>query len=118
MMGLGGAMLGFALSRMRSAAEGTPAALKRRIAVLATSSEGEVTLAQVTGMLGVDTEAAAGALEGLVSDGVARVETEGGDRVYVFAGLREKRKVKRCPHCGNVYPVNQPGGFARPAGAT
>jgi rRNA maturation endonuclease Nob1 len=37
------------------------------------------------------------------------VERREGAEYYVFAGLKQSRMVKKCPYCGNEYPVNTPG---------
>ena len=109
MLGLAALLIGFAANRLRAMARLTPQYLEELIAALAAAANGEVTLASACGQLRLDPARIAPVLEGLATRGVARVEHREGAEVYVFAGLRETKMVKKCPYCGNEYPVNTPG---------
>ncbi|NPV46735.1 MAG: hypothetical protein HPY69_07240 [Armatimonadetes bacterium] len=109
MLLVAGGLIGFALSRLRAMARLTPEYLAEQVSALAAASNGEVTLASACGHLRLQPEAVAPVLSDLVSRGVARVEYRDGTEYYVFPGLKETKVVKRCPYCGNEYPVNTPG---------
>lgn len=109
MLVVAGGLLAFALSRLRAMARLTPEYLAEQISALAAANNGEVTLASACGHLRLQPETVAPVLSDLATRGVARVEYRDGTDYYVFAGLKETKVVKRCPYCGNEYPVNTPG---------
>lgn len=102
-------LVGFAVSRLRAMARLSPQYLAEQISALAAASNGEVTLAAACGHLRLPPETVAPVLSDLVNRGVARLEYRDGTDYYLFPGLKETKMVKRCPYCGNEYPVNTPG---------
>ena len=107
---LGGALLaaisGNTLRRLRAL---DPEHLSDRITGLARrAGKGEVTLSQIVAEFNVSDEAAQAALDLLASRSQARREARENLVVYVFPGLKLRRKIRRCSYCGSEYPVKDP----------
>jgi len=99
----------FAVRRLGQVTNASPEAVDQRILNLATASGGEVTAAEVTGMLQIPVADAQSALERLVSQGLAVHKVRGDDLYYSFPGIATVRKIKRCAYCGAEYPLREPG---------
>jgi hypothetical protein len=94
--------------RWRRAKQLAPEVLDGRIVDLATSQQGELTLAQVMGTLDIPDDVARAALARLETNGLCRQERREEKTVYVFPGLKESKVVRRCTYCGNEYSVREP----------
>ena len=105
---IGGGLAAWAGVRWRRARLLDPETLDDRITTLADRYDAEITLAQVVSDLDVPDEAARAALARLEADGFCRPERREGRMVYVFAGLKESKVVRRCTYCGNEYSVREP----------
>ena len=100
------AFSGKTLQRLR---ELNPENLSDRITSLAEKiPEAEVNLSQVVAELQVPDEAALAALKLLEQKQQCRAEHRDGQIVYVFPGLREKKLIRRCAHCGSTFSVKEP----------
>ena len=100
------AFSGLTLRRLR---ELDPENLSDRITALAEKTpEAEVTLSQVVAELQVPDEAALAAFGLLEGKRQCVREHRDGQRVYVFPGLKEKKLVRRCAHCGSTFSVKEP----------
>lgn len=104
----GGGLSAWAGVRWRRARALLPDALGDRITSLAATYDGELSLAQVMSALKVPDEAARAALARLESAGLCRQEYREGKSLYVFAGLQERKVVRRCTYCGSKYSVREP----------
>lgn len=109
MLAIAAGLIGFAVSRLRAMAQLSPQYLEEQITSLAAASNGVVTLASACGHLRLEPAAVAPVLAALAQRGVARVEHRDGAEAYVFPGLTETKMVKKCPYCGNEYPVGHSG---------
>jgi hypothetical protein len=109
MLAVGGVLLGWSLGKLKALAAATPDNIDTQVDALAASHGGELTIAEVVGELGISQADAQGSLHRLVSRGVCRSEPRNGTEFYIFAGLKQTMKVKKCGYCGNVYPVAQAG---------
>ena len=85
-----------------------PAVLAARVTDLAAKGDGEVSVAQVMSTMGVPASVAQAAMDKLVEDGQAHSESRGGQTLYVFPGLKERKVVRQCPYCGTMLPVREP----------
>lgn len=106
MLALGLGIVLFAASRLRVIAANTPQSVEQNLSELAAASGGEITLAEAVGRLPYDDHTAAAGLQRLVDKGLAQVEVREGVQYYTFAGLKETKMIKKCPYCGNEYPVS------------
>jgi hypothetical protein len=105
---IGGGLAVWAGVRWRRAREISPDVLDDRITGLAGAYDGETTLAQVVSELNVPDDAARAALARLEAEGRCRQERREGRTVFVFAGLKESKVIRRCSYCGNEYSVREP----------
>jgi hypothetical protein len=104
----GAGLAAWAGLRLRRARQLSPGVLDDLIVGLARDRDGEITLAQVVGELEVPDQAARAALARLEANGLCRPESRDSRSVYVFAGLKESKIVRRCLYCGNEYGVREP----------
>ena len=85
-----------------------PGVLATRITDLADRGGGEIAVAQVISELRVPASVAQAAMDDLVQKGQAHSEGRGGQILYVFPGLKERKMVRKCVYCGSTFPVKQP----------
>lgn len=85
-----------------------PGSIDDRILNLAAMSGGEVTAGEATGALTISLDEAQQSLDRLVGKGMAEIKVRDETVYYVFAGIAEARKVKKCAYCGNEYAVRDP----------
>ncbi|MGD2041037.1 MAG: hypothetical protein PVH11_09430 [Anaerolineae bacterium] len=104
----GGGLSAWAGIRGQRARQLAPEVLDDRIVALADAHDGEITLAQVVGGLGVPDEAARTALTHLEAKGLCHQEHRQGRTVYVFQGLEEQKVARRCTYCGSEFSVRKP----------
>jgi hypothetical protein len=105
---VGGGLATWSGLRLRRARQLAPDTLDDRITQLAATHDAELTLAQVISALEVPDDAARVALARLEADGLCHREHREGRSVYVFAGLKESKVIRRCSYCGNEYSVREP----------
>jgi hypothetical protein len=86
----------------------TPDSIDERMLNLAGMSGGEVTVGEATGALMISVDEAQQSLDRLVGNGMAELKVRDETVYYVFAGIAEVRKVKKCAYCGNEYAVRDP----------
>ncbi len=86
----------------------TPDSIDERMLKLAAMSGGEVTVGEATGALTISVDEAQESLDRLVGRGMAELKVRDETAYYVFAGIAEVRKVKKCAYCGNEYAVRDP----------
>lgn len=106
-LGLGIALIAFAASRMRVMAELSPEGVEQQLTAMATGANGEITVTSAAGVTHLDEATIRAGLQRLVQQGMVKVEHRGGVEYYLFPGLHEQKMVKKCPYCGNEYPVAQ-----------
>jgi hypothetical protein len=109
MLVLGGVLIGFAASRLKVMRTLSPEGVEQQILAAAAAANGEVTVATVAGTSGLEDNCVREGLERLLQKGLVQVEVRGGTEHYLFAGLKEEKMIKKCPYCGNEYPLGQPG---------
>lgn len=106
---IGAALATFGGLTIRRLRDLDPENLSDRITALAEKTpEAEVNLSQVVAELVVPDEAALAALNLLERKHQCRREHRDGQMVYVFPGLKEKKLVRRCAHCGSIFSVKEP----------
>lgn len=99
----------FAASRLRAMADMAPEGVERALQAAAAASQGEITVTEAVAQTGLPEGLVREGLGRLLSKGLIRLERrEGADR-YVFPGLTDTKMIKKCPYCGNEYPLKQPG---------
>lgn len=86
----------------------TPDSIDERMLNLASMSGGEVTIGEATSALMISVDEAQQSLDRLVGKGMAELKVRDETVFYVFAGIAEVRKVKKCAYCGNEYAVRDP----------
>ncbi|MBN2078730.1 MAG: zinc ribbon domain-containing protein [Spirochaetes bacterium] len=104
---LGGAgIAAFALGviMFRRGMRASPGGIRKEILRLARMGNGEVTEEAVTGALG-SSDTVRFQLIDLVRSGVARELRKDNRTVYLFEDFQAKLVLKKCPYCGNDYPV-------------
>jgi DNA-binding transcriptional ArsR family regulator len=106
MLAVAGVIIGFAASRLKAMAALTPESIEKQLASLAAASGGEITVSEAVGRLGISAELVTAGLQRLQQRGMATIELRDGTEYYAFAGLKETRVTKKCPYCGNEYPVS------------
>jgi hypothetical protein len=81
-----------------------PSGIRKELLRLARIGNGELAEEAVAASLG-DSDAVRYQIQTLVREGIASEIVRDRRRVWVFAGLQMKMVVKKCPYCGNDYPV-------------
>jgi hypothetical protein len=84
-----------------------PAALSVRIADLAASNDGELSLAHVMSAFDVPASVAQAGMDELLNKGQCRREPRGEQIFFVFPGLKEQKVIRKCVYCGSTFPVKQ-----------
>jgi len=107
LLGIGGALIGFAASRLRVMAQLSPAGVEQQLTAMATGANGELTVTSAAGVTHLDEALIRAALDRLMQQGMVKLEHREGVEYYLFPGLHETKMVKKCPYCGNEYPVSQ-----------
>jgi len=106
---IGGGLAFWGGTSLRRAIALDPENLSDRITRLARQSgQGEVTLSQAVSALNAPDEAVEEALRLLVEREQVYPEYRKDREVYVFAGLRAARMIRRCESCGTEYSVKEP----------
>lgn len=107
LLGIGGALIGFAASRLKVMAQLSPEGVEQQLTAMATGANGELTVTSAAGVTHLDETLIRAALDRLLQQGMVKLEHREGVEYYLFPGLHETKMVKKCPYCGNEYPVNQ-----------
>jgi hypothetical protein len=109
MLVLGLAAGGLAVWKLGQAMAATPDRLDERVLNLAAMSSGDITVGEAAGALSIPVAEAEASLARLVGRNLATLRTRpDGQAAYVFAGLTDVRKVKKCPYCGGEYSLRDP----------
>lgn len=106
-LAIGIALIGFAASRLKVMAELSPEGVEQQLTAMATGANGEVTVTSAAGVTHLDEATIRAGLQRLIEQGMVKVEHREGVEYYLFPGLHEQKMVKKCPYCGNEYPVAQ-----------
>jgi hypothetical protein len=104
---VGAGLAAWAGIRLRKARQLSPDVLDARIIDLAAANDAELSLSRVMGALDAPDEVARAALARLEAQGLCQQEQREGKTVYVFAGLKDSKVVRRCAYCGNQYSVRE-----------
>ncbi|MGE5531946.1 MAG: hypothetical protein ACM3VW_07525, partial [Bacteroidota bacterium] len=96
-----------ALNRLKVMTELSPEGVEQQLTAMATGSNGEITVTSAAGVTHLDDSTIRAALDRLLQQGMIQVEHRQGVEYYIFPGLHEQKMVKKCPYCGNEYPVAQ-----------
>ncbi|MHB8997059.1 MAG: hypothetical protein ACYC63_17575 [Armatimonadota bacterium] len=107
MLIIGSILIAVALNRLKVMAEQSPEGVEQQLTAMATGSNGELTITSAAGVTHLDDATIRAALDRLLQQGMIKVERRQGVEYYIFPGLREQKMVKKCPYCGNEYPVAQ-----------
>lgn len=107
MLIIGSILIAVALNRLKVMAEQSPEGVEQQLTAMATGSNGELTVTSAAGVTHLDDATIRAALDRLLQQGMIKVERRQGVEYYIFPGLREQKMVKKCPYCGNEYPVAQ-----------
>lgn len=107
MLAIGGALIAFAASRLRALAALSPEGVEQALTAMANGANGEVTVTSAAGVTHLDEATIRAGLQRLLEQGMVQIERRDGVDYYLFPGLREQKVVKKCPYCGNEYPVSQ-----------
>lgn len=99
----------FAASRIKALAAASPEGVEQQLTALAAGSNGEITVTAAAGHTGLDDAVVQAGFERLLRKGLVQIERRQGVEYYIFPGLREQKMVKKCPYCGNEYPVATTG---------
>lgn len=105
-LGLAGGI--FTIRKMGQLVARSPDSIDERVLKLAAMSGGEITAAEATGALTISVDEAQASLDRLMGKGMAELKVRDETVYYVFAGLAEVRRVKKCAYCGNEYAVRDP----------
>ena len=103
------ALIAFASSRLRRLKTLSPEGVEQQIMNVAASAEGDVTVGSVAGQTGLEDNYVREGLERLLQKGQVQVERRNGADHYVVPGLIREKMIKKCPYCGNEYPLSQAG---------
>jgi hypothetical protein len=109
MLIIGLALVAFAASRMKTMKGLSPEGVEQQITSVAAAANGDVTVSALAGETGLEDGLLRAGLERLLNKGMLQVELRDGTDHYLFPGLRQEKMVKKCPYCGNEYPVAQAG---------
>ena len=109
MLACGGLLVVWSAMKIKALGAAAPENVNARVGELAATSGGELTVAEVVGQLGITESVARQALRHLTETGVCKEEIRGTTEYFIFAGLKQVIKVKKCAYCGTVYPVATPG---------
>ncbi|MCE5240375.1 hypothetical protein LLH23_18065 [bacterium] len=109
MLVLGIAIIGFAATRLKAMQALSPEGVEQQITRVAADSNGDLTVGALAGQTGLPDSAVRDGLQRLLDKGLAKIELRDGVEHYVFAGLKQEKMIKKCPYCGNEYPVSQAG---------
>jgi hypothetical protein len=105
----GGVLVTWSAMKFKALGAAAPENVDSRVGELAATSGGELTVAEVVGGLGITEGVARQSLRHLTEAGVCKEEIRGTTEYFIFAGLKQVIKVKKCAYCGTVYPVATPG---------
>lgn len=107
MLVLGIILIATAANRLKVIAQLSPEGVEQQLTAMATGSNGELTVASAAGVTHLDDSTVRAALDRMLQQGMIQIEHRQGVEYYIFPGLREQKMVKKCPYCGNEYPVAQ-----------
>jgi predicted transcriptional regulator len=107
MLALGITLIATAANRLKVMAQLSPEGIEQQLTAMATGSNGELTVTSAAGVTHLDDATIREALDRLLQQGMIRIESRQGVEYYIFPGLHEQKMVKKCPYCGNEYPVAQ-----------
>jgi len=82
----------------------TPGGIGKRILKLARKHNGELSMDVITAELG-DSDAVRFKLVEMTRQGISEEIKKDGRLFYIFRDFQTKLLVKKCPYCGNDYPV-------------
>ena len=104
---LGIILIATSANRLKVLAQLSPEGIEQQLAAMATGSNGEITVASAAGVTHLDDGTIRATLDRMLQQGMIQIEHRQGVEYYIFPGLREQKMVKKCPYCGNEYPVVQ-----------
>lgn len=100
-------LIAFAAARLKAMAERSPEGVEQQLTAMASGANGEITVTSAAGVTHLDEATIRVGLERLIQQGMVKVEHREGVEYYIFPGLHVEKMVKKCPYCGNEYPVAQ-----------
>lgn len=109
MLVLGGAIIAFAASRLRAVQNLSPEGVEQQLQAAAAGSGGELTVTEAVAITSLSDGIVRQGLERLLHKDLVRLERRDGADYYIFPGLTETKMIKKCPYCGNEYPLKQAG---------
>lgn len=107
LLAMGFALIAFGANRLKVMAQMTPEGVEQQLTAMAAGANGELTVTSAAGVTHLDEATIRAGFERLAQRGMVKLEHREGVEYYVFPGLHEEKMVKRCPYCGNEYPVAQ-----------
>jgi rubrerythrin len=84
-----------------------PNKMSSEITKLAQKYKGEITIPHVISELGLTNDQAQRHLWNLTSQKVCHTEIKDKQKVYIFPGFKEKRKVKICEYCETTFELQE-----------
>ena len=109
MLVISAVLIGLAASRLKAMKSLSPEGVEQQITAVAADAGGEVTVGAVAGVTGLEDGYVRQGLERLMRKGMVQVELRDGVDHYLFPGLKQEKMIKKCPYCGNEYPLAQAG---------
>jgi len=109
MLIIGVALVGFAASRMRTMQALSPEGVEQHLTSVAADANGDLTVTALAGQTGLADGIVRDGLERLMNKGLVERELREGTEHYLFPGLKQEKMTKKCPYCGNEYPLSQAG---------
>jgi hypothetical protein len=104
-MGAGGlALLVTGIILFRRGSRYSPEGIRKELLRLARMNNGELTDEAIAGSLG-SSDAVGFQVAALLKEGIAVEQMRDNRRLYLFEDFKLKMVLKKCPHCGNDYPV-------------
>ncbi|MEN6302194.1 MAG: hypothetical protein ABFD96_05675 [Armatimonadia bacterium] len=109
MLLIGGAIIAFSASRLRVMKNLSPEGVEQQLQAAAAASGGELTVTEAVALTALEDGVVRAGLERLLHKDLVRLERRDGSDYYIFPGLTETKMIKKCPYCGNEYPLKQAG---------
>ncbi len=102
----GCALLVVGIRIFRKSIRSSPAGIRKRLLTLARKNHGEVSREAIIGELG-DSDDVRTEIQKLISGGIAQEIIRDNRRLYSFPDFQLEIVFKKCPYCGNDYPVRE-----------
>jgi len=109
MLLIGAGIIAFAASRLRAVQNLSPEGVEQQLQAAAAASGGELTVTEAVAITSLSDGIVRHGLERLLHKDLVRLERRDGADYYIFPGLTETKMIKKCPYCGNEYPLKQAG---------